>query len=87
MKSTIKVLAPVYRAYVSTVINAIRQMPGILSVRLDSESQYDFVFTVEYASEEEFPGIMMRIKPLPRLSVLLSCLLIYGRHRGIFPSK
>jgi len=74
MKNTIKALTPVYRAYVSTIINTIRQMSGILSVNLDSEDQYNFVFTIEYSAEDELPGIMMQIKPLLRLygSIALS---------------
>lgn len=74
MKSTIKALTPVYKAYTSTIISVIGQISGILSVTLDSEGQYNFVFTIEYASEEELPGIMMQIKPLMRLygSIILS---------------
>lgn len=69
MKSTIKALTPVYKAYTSTIISVIGQMSGIFS-----EGQYNFVFTIEYASEEELPGIMMQIKPLLRLygSIILS---------------
>lgn len=67
MKCTIKALNPVYRAYVATIISAIQGIPGILSAGLDSGNQYDFIFTIEYAAEEELPGIMMHIKSLLQL--------------------
>jgi hypothetical protein len=47
MKYTVKTLNPVYRAYIATIIDTIRQIPGVVSVSLDSENQYNFVFTFE----------------------------------------
>lgn len=74
MERTIKALTPVCRAYVSTITETIRLIPETLSVSLDSEGQYDFIFTIEYAAEEDLPGIMEQIKPLLRLygSIVLS---------------
>lgn len=74
MKYTVKTLNPVYRAYVATIISAIQGIPGILSAGLESEDQYNFVFTFESGEESDTAEIMRQIKHLLRLygSTILS---------------
>lgn len=74
MKCTIKALNPVYKAYVGRIIRKVSGMSGVLSVNLDSEGQYDFIFTLKKDEESDLSQITEQIRSLLRLygSTILS---------------
>lgn len=62
MKYSIKALNPVYKAYVNRITNKVSGIPGVLSVNLDSEGQYDFTFTFEKDKESNLSQITEQIR-------------------------
>lgn len=67
MRYTIKALNPVYKAYIGTIVKRIGQTPGVLSVSLESEGQYDFTFTFEKDNTPDISEITGQIKQVLRL--------------------
>lgn len=67
MKYSIKALNPVYKAYVSRITSQVSGIPGVLSVNLDSEGQYDFTFTFEKDEKSDLSQITEQIRYLLRV--------------------
>lgn len=65
--NSIKALNPVYKAYVDRITSKVSGIPGVLSVNLDSERQYDFTFTFEKDEESDLSQITEQIKYLLRV--------------------
>lgn len=66
MKYTIKALNPVYKAYIGIIIKRTEQTPGVQSVNLEAEDQYDFTFTFEKDNNSDISEITEQIKQVLR---------------------